>query len=72
MATHSSILTWKNPMDRGAWRVTVRWVTELDSVTKQQRGLRERHQGRSHERRRHASPWARDVYMLTRKAATTG
>ena len=23
MATHSSILAWKIPMDRGAWRATV-------------------------------------------------
>ena len=23
MATHSSILSWKNPMDRGAWWATV-------------------------------------------------
>ena len=23
MATHSSILAWKIPMDRGSWRVTV-------------------------------------------------
>ena len=23
MATHSSILAWKNPMDKGAWRATV-------------------------------------------------
>ena len=23
MATHSSILAWKNPMDRGAWKATV-------------------------------------------------
>ena len=23
MATHSSILAWENPMDRGAWRATV-------------------------------------------------
>ena len=31
MTTHSSILAWrKNPMDRGAWRATVRGVTELD------------------------------------------
>ena len=22
----------ENPMDRGAWRVTVRWVTELDKT----------------------------------------
>ena len=29
MATHSSILSWKNPMDRGAWSATVHgaaWV----------------------------------------------
>ena len=26
MATHSSILAWKNPMDRGAWQATVHWV----------------------------------------------
>ena len=24
MATHSSILTWRIPMDRGAWQATVR------------------------------------------------
>jgi len=23
MATHSSILAWRSPMDRGAWRATV-------------------------------------------------
>ena len=28
MATHSSILAWKNPMDRGAWRVAVHGVTK--------------------------------------------
>ena len=28
MATHSSILAWKIPMDRGAWRTTVHWVTK--------------------------------------------
>ena len=26
MATHSSILAWKNPMDRGAWQATVHGV----------------------------------------------
>ena len=26
MATHSSILAWKNPMDRGVWWVTVHGV----------------------------------------------
>ena len=28
MATHSSILAWKNSMDRGAWRATVHGVTK--------------------------------------------
>ena len=28
MATHSSILDWRIPMDRGAWRATVHRVTE--------------------------------------------
>ena len=28
MATHSSILAWKIPMDRGAWRATVHVVTK--------------------------------------------
>ena len=28
MVTHSSILAWRIPMDRGAWRVTVQGVTK--------------------------------------------
>ena len=28
MATHSSILAWRIPMDRGAWRATVHSVTK--------------------------------------------
>ena len=28
MATHSSILTWKNPMDGGAWRATPHGVAK--------------------------------------------
>ena len=30
MVTHSSILAWKNPTDRGAWQATVYGVTESD------------------------------------------
>ena len=29
MATHSSILDWKNPMDRGAWWATVHGVSRV-------------------------------------------
>ena len=29
-ATHSSILAWRLPMDRGVWKATVHGVTELD------------------------------------------
>ena len=28
MVTHSSILAWKIPMDRGAWQATVHGVTK--------------------------------------------
>ena len=28
MATHSSILAWRNPMDRGAWRAAAHRVTK--------------------------------------------
>ena len=30
MATHSSILAWRIPIDRRAWWATVHGVTELD------------------------------------------
>ena len=30
MATHSSILAWRIPRDRGAWRATVHGVAESD------------------------------------------
>ena len=32
MATHSSILAWRTPTDRGAWRATVHGVTESDTT----------------------------------------
>ena len=28
MATHSSILAWRIPMDRGTWRATVRGIAK--------------------------------------------
>ena len=28
MATHSNILFWRNPMDRGAWQVTIHRVAK--------------------------------------------
>ena len=31
MAIHSSILAWKNPMDRGAWWAIVHRVAESDT-----------------------------------------
>ena len=33
MATHSSILAWGNPMDRGAWWATVHRVTKESDTT---------------------------------------
>ena len=30
MATHSSVLAWRIPVDTGAWQATVHGVTELD------------------------------------------
>ena len=32
MATYSSILAWKIPMDRGAWQATIHGVTESDTT----------------------------------------
>ena len=34
MATHSSILAWKNPMDRGAWQAKVRRVAKNQTQLK--------------------------------------
>ena len=38
MVTHSSILTWENPVDRGGWWATVHGVAKVrrDLVTEQQ------------------------------------
>ena len=33
MATHSSILAWKNPTDRGAWRPTIHRVAKESDTT---------------------------------------
>ena len=33
MVTHSSILAWKKPMDKGAWQATVCGVTKESDVT---------------------------------------
>ena len=32
MATHSSVLAWRIPMDRGAWWATVHGVTKSDTT----------------------------------------
>ena len=32
MATHSSILAWKNPMDRGAWQASVHGVARAGHI----------------------------------------
>ena len=32
MATHSSVLAWRSPMDRGAWRTAVHGVPESDAA----------------------------------------
>ena len=32
MATHSSILSWRIPMDRGGWWATVHGIAESDTT----------------------------------------
>ena len=41
-AIHSSILAWRIPMDRGAWRATVHGVTKesYNLATKQQQQIK--------------------------------
>ena len=43
MATQSSILAWKNPMDRGAWQAAVRGVERAghDLATKPKKKRKE-------------------------------
>ena len=40
MATHSSILAWRIPMDRGAWRATVHGGRKKSDTTEQLRAHR--------------------------------
>ena len=35
MATHSSILAWRIPMDSGIWQATVHWVAKCWDTTEQ-------------------------------------
>ena len=37
MASHSSILAWKNPMDRGAWQVAVHGIAKSRTQLSMQR-----------------------------------
>ena len=32
MGTHSSVVAWRIPMDRGAWQATVHGIAELDTT----------------------------------------
>ena len=34
MATHSSILGWRTPWNRGAWWATVHWVAKVAQLVK--------------------------------------
>ena len=36
IATHSSILAWRSPMDRGAWQATVRGVAKSQAYLSDQ------------------------------------
>ena len=52
MATHSSILAWRIPIDRGAWWTTVHGVTkELDTTERQWHPTPVLLPGKSHGRR---------------------
>ena len=33
MATHSSVLAWENPMDRGTWKAAVHGITKESDLT---------------------------------------
>ena len=51
MATHSSILPWRIPMDRGAWQAAVHGVTRVrhDLANKQQQQDRQYEDLTSHD-----------------------
>ena len=65
MATHSSILAWRIPMDRGAWWATVHWVAKSQTRLKQlsKQAHNKFHQGmakfllKNFQWRQHPGPW---------------
>ena len=62
MATHSSILAWRTPMDRGIWRATVHGVAESDTTKHTHRWTaRCRHQGQAHGKGHRAHTLSRQV-----------
>ena len=56
MATHSSILAFENPMDRGTWQATIHRVTQLDMIEVTENA----HQCRRCKRPRFY-PWVRKI-----------
>ena len=63
MATHSSILAWENPMDRGAWQATVQGghKSQTDFATKPPAFL---------EYVRERGPWLATVHGITESDMT--
>ena len=62
MATHSSILAWRIPMDRGAWRAAVHGVAKR----------RTRLSDWAHEHKAVKSSWACNSYLLPDSGAEAG
>ena len=70
MATHSSILAWRIPMDRGAWGTTVHGITkELDMTERQWHPTPVLLPGKSHGQRSlvGCSPWGREESDTTER-----